>query len=146
MIIYKTSEIHESESGLLLCPVNITGEFKDTVMMDFRLKYPDVMKKYRNQAEKGNICFGRMYIVKDTKKDKNICILPVKEAAEEEYNYTNIKTAIEILKNYLEKNKEITLGIPEFGSYKMSWNRIKSIIESELLSIENEITIHEKKG
>ena len=123
--------------------VNCVGIMGKGIALQFKQKFPDYFKDYKKACNEGLYFPGHIYEYKQS-SDLSIISFTTKDHWRSPSRYAWIKSGLKELRVYL---KEITwkkrVAVPALGCSNggLSWSQVKPMIEQELGSLEDEITV-----
>jgi O-acetyl-ADP-ribose deacetylase (regulator of RNase III) len=121
--------------------VNTKGFMGAGIALEFKLRYPDLYKVYKNKCKKNEIIVGRVDFYKG--KDGYIINFPTKDDWKFPSKLEWIKLGLRDLKNKYKKYGIKSIAFPKLGAGKggLIWADVDSLIRNELEDIED-LTIH----
>jgi O-acetyl-ADP-ribose deacetylase (regulator of RNase III) len=148
MIKYRIGNIINSESEAIVNTVNLYGIMGKGIALAFKKAFPLNFRLYKKACENKDIAIGKLF-VSDTGEihPKYIINFPTKNhwrhPSKYEYIEEGMKDLVRIIKEYDIKS----IAIPPLGSGngKLEWQKVSTIIEDYLHSIEYfvDITIYQ---
>jgi O-acetyl-ADP-ribose deacetylase (regulator of RNase III) len=79
MIVYKEGSIFDSTTGCLVNPVNCVGVMGKGLALDFKRRYPEMFKKYKEFCDKRELSPGRVAFWASTEgSGPFVCLFPTK--------------------------------------------------------------------
>ncbi len=144
MIIYVKGDLLESDAQTLVNTVNCFGVMGKGIALEFRKKYPEMFKQYKEMCNAGEVKIGKLHLFKTS--DKWIVNFPTK-------NHWRFPSKLEYIEKglqfFMEHYKEWgieSIAFPKLGSNhgKLNWNDVKAVIEKYLSGLDIQIQVYEE--
>ncbi|RKN82853.1 type II toxin-antitoxin system antitoxin DNA ADP-ribosyl glycohydrolase DarG [Ulvibacterium marinum] len=148
MIQFKKGDIFESDATALVNTVNTVGIMGKGIALQFKKRFPNNYKVYREAWKNKELAIGKLLVVEDEsllKGKQYIINFPTKttwkKPSEYEYIEKGLNELVKILPNYPIQS----IAIPPLGSGNggLNWNNVKEIIISKLNGLDIEVTVYE---
>lgn len=145
-IIFKSSNILESNAGLIVNPVNTVGVMGAGLAKNLKQQYPDMFKEYRNYCKdhKTVRTFKGMYSEEDSKV---IYCLPTKEDYQHNSELWYVRYGmvhfVNFLNNYPHRERLERIAIPALGCGLggLDLTQVLHVILYQLRNLEFECTV-----
>lgn len=132
--------IFETDSDLLINPVNCRGVMGAGLAYQFKRYYPDMYTAYKEACSLNQIKIGNVWF--DLRDKPFICCFPTKDDWKTPSNYKYIRESAKSLVNYLNTNTILifgveTIAIPKLGCGLggLEWSAVKSILDEEFAEL-----------
>ncbi|MEJ5306711.1 MAG: macro domain-containing protein [candidate division WOR-3 bacterium] len=147
MIKFTTGNILESEAQALVNTVNTVGVMGKGIALQFKKSFPDNFNAYAKACKSKEIEIGKMFVFKENtlSGEKIIINFPTKKdwrkPSEYEYIEKGLDDLIRVIKEYNIKS----IAIPPLGagSGGLLWEKVKTIIQNKLGSLDIDIFVYE---
>jgi len=132
MITEKIGNIFTTKAQTIVNTINCVGVMGAGIAYEFRLRYPDMYKKYQQYCSEEKIYIGTLWIYKN--KDRNILNFPTKN----DWKYPSKEDYLKLgLQKFIDTYKErgiTSIAFPLLGADKggIDKNRSLSIMKSYL--------------
>lgn len=147
MIRYLKGNLLESEAEALVNTVNTVGVMGKGLALQFKEKFPENYRLYREACQQGMFHVGEMFVTlsNDLMGKKIIINFPTKTTWREPSNYQYIENGLVALKKEIVSRGIKSIAIPPLGSRNggLDWNRVRVMIESALSDLDCDILIYE---
>ncbi len=147
MIHYLTGNIFDSHAMALVNTVNLLGVMGKGIAFQFKEKYPNNYKVYKNACKDKTISIGKSLVTKEktTYGEKFIINFPTKTDWRKPSEYIYIEQGLENLVDIINQYGIKSIAIPPLGSGNggLNWPKVKSIIETKLSCLDIDIYIYE---
>ena len=125
--------IFHSKAEVLVNPVNCVGTMGAGLAKQFKLRYPDLDRRYRAACQSGLVKPGtvRLYRVSDTTTVAN---LPTKDHWRQPSHLKYVETGLESLNQALEQGEFRSVAVPALGAGLggLNWAEVEPLIRSIL--------------
>jgi len=141
MIIEKTGNIFTTKAQTIVNTVNCIGVMGAGIAYEFRLRYPDMYKKYQKYCYEKKIHVGTLWIYKS--KDKNVLNFPTKH----DWKYPSKEDYLKLgLQKFVDTYKQrgiTSIAFPLLGADRggIDKNRSLSIMKSYLNKCDVDVEI-----
>ena len=147
MIHYKTNEnILESNTQVLVNPVNCVGVMGKGLALQFKGKFPDYFKDYKYRCTKDRVKLGRVnpYCL-DKDNNKWLVSFPTKYHWRDKSEISSIKSGLSGLRNFCVNFRVISVAIPKLGCGLggLDWNDVKPLVEEVFGDVTFDVYIYE---
>ena len=136
-LIFTKANIFDLDVEVLVNPVNCVGVMGAGLAKEFKNRFPDHYKFYKEMCEEGNVEIGGLG---GSHIDGQVIIFLVtklhwKDPSKLEY----IEEALESLKNYIITHKRRSVALPALGCGLggLAWKDVKELIKEHLENIPN---------
>nr|WP_314115644.1 macro domain-containing protein [uncultured Leptotrichia sp.] len=138
----RKGNIFESETQALINPVNIEGVMGKGLAYQFKIKYPDNFKKYKQACLEKKIDIGKDLIYTE-EKNKIIINFPTKRSWRENSKIEYIQVGLKKLEELLRQLEIKSVSLPPIGAGngKLDWNNVKKEIEKFDTKVSKDINI-----
>lgn len=149
MITYVTGNIFDSTAQAIVNTVNTQGVMGKGLALQFKEAYPTNYELYRKACKRGEVVTGRMFITEDEGglfgRPRVIVNFPTKRAWRAPSEYSYIEEGLDDLRREIAARGIASIAIPPLGAGcgRLSWPRVKKMIEDALGDIDCDITIFE---
>jgi O-acetyl-ADP-ribose deacetylase (regulator of RNase III)/uncharacterized protein YwgA len=150
MIKFKTGNILEDESEVIVNTVNCVGVMGKGLALQFKKAYPNNFKQYKLACDKGLVKIGKMFVTK--RNDINnqwIMNFPTKNHWRGSSKIDYIELGLIDLVNQVKKLKIKSIAIPPLGTGLggLDWNIVKNKIIEAFADLNNvDVIIYQPKG
>lgn len=142
MIQYIEGDIFCSPAQTIVNTVNTVGVMGKGVALEFKLRYPEMFRNYRNACEKGLFKMGSLMLQYEA--DHWILLFPTKENWRNPSKLDYIeKGLIKFVDTYAEKNIT-SIAFPKLGCGNggLEWKNVKQLMEKYLSPLPIDIYIY----
>lgn len=151
MINYKVGNLFKKNSEAIVNTVNCVGAMGRGIALQFKKAYPDNYKAYSLACKHKEVVPGKMFVFKTGEMfdPKFIINFPTKRHWRGKSRIEDIELGLIDLRKVIVKNNIKSIAIPPLGSGLggLNWNKVKSLIENALKSLNDvNIVIFEPKG
>ena len=143
MITYLKGNIFFSPADVLVNPVNTVGVMGKGIAADFKKKYPDMFKKYKNFCDKKQFSVGELLLLPES--DYKILLFPTKKHWRGSSKIEYIELGLQKFVDTYEKKKINSIAFPLLGCGwgNLSWeNDVKPLMEKYLYDLPIDIYIY----
>jgi O-acetyl-ADP-ribose deacetylase (regulator of RNase III)/uncharacterized protein YwgA len=147
MIKILIGNIFESQAQTLVNTVNCVGIMGKGIAQEFKKRYPNMFKDYKNLCDKGEVHLGQPYIFK-TLYDKAIINFPTKKHWRAMSRLDDIKKGLDI---FIENYKQwgvTSVAFPPLGCGNggLEWEIVGPVIYQKLSNIDIPVEIYAPYG
>ena len=148
MIKYIEGDILESNAQALVNTVNTVGVMGKGIALQFKNAFPNNFKAYLNACKRDEIRIGKLLVTRDSNLntgDKIIVNFPTKKDWRKPSEYSFIEEGLTDLIRIIEKEQIESIALPPLGAGNggLEWEKVKTIIEQRIGSLNIEITVYE---
>lgn len=147
MITFKKGDLLSSDAQALVNTVNTVGVMGKGIALQFKNRFPNNYKVYRDACKNGSFKTGQVLVVLDGDllKKKWIINFPTKAHWKGDSKYEYIRTGLIALKQALIDHNIQSVAIPPLGCGNggLNWNEVRKMIEEELNDCSAEIFVYE---
>ena len=148
MITFKQGDLFQDQSEALVNPVNCVGVMGKGLALEFKNRFPDNFKDYKQACWKDQVQPGRMMVFNtyQPRIHQYIINFPTKRHWRDPSRIEDIETGIQALAEEIRSRRITSIAIPALGSGLggLQWNEVRPIIESGLRELEEvQITVYE---
>lgn len=148
MIHYKIGNMLESEAEALVNTVNTLGVMGKGIALQFKNMFPNNFKLYAKACENKEVKVGQLLVTEEEALltgRKTIINFPTKTNWRLPSEYKYIEDGLIELVKVIREKKIKSIAIPPLGSGNggLDWNRVKQILERELVNVDCEVFIYE---
>ena len=148
MITFKQGDLFQDQSEALVNPVNCVGIMGKGLALEFKNRFPDNFKEYKQACWKAQVQPGRMFVFNtyQPKIHQYVINFPTKRHWRDPSRIEDIETGIQALAEEVRSRRITSIAIPALGSGLggLRWNEVRPIIESGLRELEEvRITVYE---
>ncbi len=145
---YKKGNILESNTEVIVNPVNIVGVMGKSLALQFKQKFPTNYKIYKEACKNKTIDIGKLLLVDESTLEKKKFILnfPTKNHWSNPSKIEYIEEGLKDLVRIIENNNFESMAIPALGCGLggLEWENVKLLLEKYLGNLEGiEIVIFE---
>ncbi len=146
MIHFVKGNIFESDADALVNAVNTVGVMGGGIALEFKNRYPNNFSVYKQACDKGELKTGDILVVKEN-DGKTIINFPTKEHWKNPSQYEYIASGLIGLKEKIKEHNIRSIALPALGCGLggLMWDKVKSMIESELKNVDADIYVYEPK-
>ena len=141
MITFKQDNIFNIDAEAIINTVNTVGVMGKGIALQFKEKYPENFKVYKNACDNKEIYIGKVltFETQQIYNPKYIINFPTKEHWRNPSKMEYIKSGLEDLKKFIIDKNIKSIAIPPLGAGngKLEWNKVKKIIYNELKDLKN---------
>ncbi len=143
MIRYICGNIFDDDAQALVNTVNTEGVMGKGIALQFKERFPDNYRVYRQICKEGRLDVGNMLIVEDS--DRIIVNFPTKRSWRRPSEYDFINSGLLSLRKEIVDRSIKSIAIPALGSCNggLDWTRVKAMIVSILDNLDCDIRIYE---
>lgn len=148
MIQYKTGNIFESKAFALINTVNTVGIMGKGIALQFKKAFPNNYKAYVTACKSNKIDIGNLFFSLDSNLhsgEKMIINFPTKTHWRKPSEYSYIEEGLDDLIKIIKSNNIKSIAIPPLGAGNggLEWEKVKSIIEKKLTTLDIDIFVYE---
>lgn len=148
MIHYVKGNLLESNAEALVNTVNTVGVMGKGIALQFREKFPENYRIYRNACRKNELHVGEMLVVEESdlmSGRKLIVNFPTKKHWKFPSEYSYIEQGLTALRQEIVRRQIRSIAIPPLGSHNggLEWLRVKGMIENALADLDCDIQLYE---
>jgi O-acetyl-ADP-ribose deacetylase (regulator of RNase III) len=147
MIRYKKGNLLDAETQALVNTVNTVGVMGKGIALQFKTRFPNNYKVYRDACKAGTFKTGQVLVVAegDLLNQKIVVNFPTKEHWKAPSKYEYIESGLKALNQAVKDYGITSIAIPPLGCGNggLAWNIVKPMIEKELQNLEADIIIYE---
>lgn len=135
MIKYTKTSIFETNSDLLINPVNCVGIMGKGLALEFKNRYPNMYKQYKLDCSNNLYKPGKLFLY------NNIINFPTKVHWRDKSDIKFIEIGLNTFVRNINKFKNKSFSFPKLGTGcgKLSWGEVKPLMEYYLNNIESNI-------
>ena len=143
MIQYVKGDIFDSPAKVLVNPVNTVGVMGKGLALQFKNRYPEMFKKYKEQCVLGNFFVGELMLVHE--QDHDILLFPTKKDWRDPSELSYIKAGLQKLYLTYKQHNYESIAFPRIGCGcgGLNWNDVKPLMEKYLNTIPIFVMIYE---
>lgn len=146
MIRYIKGDLLSSTAEALVNTVNTVGVMGKGIALQFKNRFPQNYKVYRDACKNETFSIGQVLVVKegDLMNQKIIINFPTKAHWKADSKYEYISSGLEALKAAIIENNIRSIAIPPLGCGNggLEWNRVKLMIEESLHTMDCDIMVY----
>ena len=148
MITFKQGDLFQDQSEALVNPVNCVGIMGKGLALEFKNRFPDNFKEYKQACWRAQVQPGRMLVFNTYQPEIHHYVInfPTKRHWRDPSRIEDIETGIQALAEEVRSRRITSIAIPALGSGLggLRWNEVRPIIESGLRELEEvRITVYE---
>ncbi|MDY7396214.1 macro domain-containing protein [Aureibaculum sp. 2210JD6-5] len=148
MIHFVLGNLLESPAQAIVNTVNTVGVMGKGIALQFKNTFPNNYKIYKDLCKSGEFNIGDLLVVKDENLiigEKLIINFPTKTNWRKPSEYSYIQIGLEKLVSVISEYEIESIAIPPLGSGNggLQWQKVKSMMEETLSSVDCEIYIYE---
>ncbi len=147
MIKYTKGNLLDAHTDALVNTVNTVGVMGKGIALQFKNRFPNNYKVYRDACKAGTFKTGVVLVVSegDLLHQKIIVNFPTKEHWKSASQYEFIESGLKALKQTIIDHDIKSIAIPPLGCGNggLDWNIVKPMITSALQDLDAEIVIYE---
>lgn len=146
MKFIQNGNIFTADTEAVVNTVNCVGVMGKGIALQFREKYPENYKAYKNACATGNVVIGKMFVTKNGLLTPNYIInFPTKNHWRGKSQIEYIESGLDDLKSVLQKYNIKSVSIPPLGSGNggLDWDTVKQLIIDKLRDLDIDIVVFE---
>jgi O-acetyl-ADP-ribose deacetylase (regulator of RNase III) len=147
MIKYIKGNLLNSEAEALVNTVNTVGVMGKGIALQFKNRFKQNYKIYKEACDKGTFDTGQVLVVKenDLSRSRTIINFPTKKHWRGNSKYEYISSGLKALKKSLTEHNIASVAIPPLGCGNggLDWDKVRNLIESELTDLAIDIYVYE---
>lgn len=147
MIRYTKGNLLDANTEALINTVNTVGVMGKGIALQFKEAYPKNYKVYRDACKAGTFQTGQVLAVHDGDllNQKWIINFPTKAHWKGKSQYSYIEEGLKALKQKLIELEIKSVAMPPLGCGNggLDWEKVKTLIESELANLDIDILVFE---
>ena len=132
-IVTRTGNMLDSNAEILVNPVNCIGVMGAGLARQFKARYPEMYKQYRQDCLSGRITTGRvtMYRVRD---GRTVAAFPTKNHWENPSKLEYVREGLKSLRSQLVNTTVGSIAVPALGSGLggLDWRDVRPLIVEAL--------------
>lgn len=133
MIKFEKGDLFSVEVDALVNTVNCVGVMGKGIALQFRRKFPDNYKAYKNACKKNEVQLGKMFIFEKSPliSPKLIINFPTKRHWRDKSQLKDIDSGLNALIDDIERLKIKSIAVPALGCGNggLNWSIVKQKIE-----------------
>ncbi|MBO5946877.1 MAG: macro domain-containing protein [Alphaproteobacteria bacterium] len=140
------SDIFCANTEAIVNTVNCVGVMGKGIALQFREKFPENYKLYKNACDAGKVSIGKMFVTKNGLLKPNYIVnFPTKKHWRGKSELSYIEDGLSDLRKFLIDYKIKSIAIPPLGAGNggLDWVDVKKIIIDKLSDIDAEILVFE---
>lgn len=146
MIRYIEGNLFDSTAQAIVNTVNLQGVMGKGIALQFKKKYAENYRIYKQACESGDIAIGKL-LVSETRLltgPQYIINFPTKTEWRKPSEYPYIETGLEDLKRIISDYGLHSVALPPLGAGNggLDWGRVKTKIEEILANVSAEIQVY----
>lgn len=146
MIRYIKGDLLSSTAEALVNTVNTVGVMGKGIALQFKNRFPQNYKIYKEACNNGSLTTGQVLVVKedDLLHQKTIINFPTKAHWKSDSKYEYISSGLIALKAAIKENNIRSIAIPPLGCGNggLDWSRVSIMIEEALREINCDIEVY----
>ncbi len=141
MIKYIMGDLLKSDAECLVNAVNCEGYMGKGIAYEFKVKFPENYKDYKEACNSGVLKIGTLHYFKEN--EKIIINFPTKNKWRAKSKIEYIEQGLNELLKIISELEIKSIAIPALGSGNggLDWNEVKILIEQKLKELSNNIDI-----
>lgn len=148
MIHYEIGNLLESQAEALVNTVNTDGIMGKGIALQFKAMFPNNFKIYAKACANKEIGIGKLLVTEEVSLlggKKFIINFPTKTSWRKPSEYIYIEKGLEDLVRIIKERKINSIAIPPLGAGNggLDWNKVRSLLEEYLGSIDCDIHIYQ---
>lgn len=148
MINYVTANLLDSNAEALVNTVNTQGVMGKGIALQFKNRFPENYKVYRERCLSNNLHIGDLLITQEDtllNGKKTIINFPTKTNWRLPSEYSYIEAGLATLVKEIEGRGIKSIAIPPLGAGNggLDWQRVKSLLEQYLSNLNCDIIVYE---
>lgn len=149
MIRYTTGNLLDSDAQAIVNTVNTDGVMGKGIALQFKKRFPLNYKAYVKACKSGECRIGRMFITEEERSDfmehRYIINFPTKTTWRKPSEYVYIEEGLRQLVCDIKRLGITSIAIPPLGAGngQLDWQRVKTMIESQLAEVDCDVIIYE---
>jgi len=146
MIEFVKGNIFDSETEAIVNAVNTVGIMGKGIALEFKKRYPENFKVYKNACETGTLKTGSVLVVKEY-DGKIIINFPTKAHWKDASKLKYIIDGLESLKSMVLNQNIKSLALPAIGCGLggLKWEVVKELIKKDLSHLDANIFVYEPR-
>lgn len=146
MKFIQNSDIFNANTEAVVNTVNCVGVMGKGIALQFREKYPENYKLYKNACDAGKVAVGKMFVTRNGLLKPNYIVnFPTKKHWRGKSELEYIESGLIDLKRILKEYKIKSIAIPPLGSGNggLNWIEVKNLIIDKLSDVDAEVFVYE---
>lgn len=147
MITYKTGNLLNAPTEVLVNTVNTVGVMGKGIALQFKKAFPEVFKAYSEAVKQGVITIGKVQVVplKIVDGPRYVINFPTKQHWRSPSQLAWIEAGLLDLKQQLAAHNIQSVALPPLGCGNggLRWNEVKALIEQTLADSSVDIQVYE---
>lgn len=148
MIRYVTGNLFDSDAQALVNTVNTQGVMGKGIALQFKERYPNNYRLYRDACKQGKVTVGKMFITEEREMSgvtRTIVNFPTKAQWRRPSQYRYIEEGLKDLHEQITIRGIRSIAIPPLGSSNggLDWNKVRPMIAEALADVDSDIIIYE---
>lgn len=141
-IQYISSSIFESRLQTLVNPVNTVGVMGKGLAAEFKHRYPEMFKRYKEHCEAGALTIGKLHLYQA--RWRLILNFPTKKYWKDPSELEWIEIGLKKLAAIYEEKGIISLAMPQLGCGNggLGWEDVQPLIERYMEPLPIPIHVH----
>jgi O-acetyl-ADP-ribose deacetylase (regulator of RNase III)/uncharacterized protein YwgA len=135
-----------SDAEALVNTVNTVGIMGKGIALQFKSRFPENYRAYKDACKKGTFKTGQVLVVRDGDllNKKVVINFPTKEHWKGSSKYEYISSGLISLKEAIKNNKIKSIAIPPLGCGNggLDWEKVKTLIEAALKDVDATIYVY----
>jgi len=141
MIMYKTGDLFTEDVEAIINTVNCVGVMGAGLALQFKNRYPDNYKAYKEACKRNEVVPGKMFVysLDGDNTPKYIVNFPTKRHWKNPSYLEDIETGLEDLVQVIQQRGIKSIAVPALGAGLggLDWNEVREQIEKYLGPLED---------
>lgn len=147
MLKYIKGDIFESNAEALVNTVNTVGVMGKGIALQFKERFPENYRLYKEACEKGEIAIGKVFVTSTNRytNPKWIVNFPTKKHWMHRSSYSFIERGLDDLLKVIRALHIQSIAIPPLGAGLggLDWEKVKKLIAEKLGDLDTIVEIYE---
>ena len=146
MITFKSGDMFEGTYDVMVNTVNCVGVMGKGVALEFKKRFPDMFRAYKEDCSKGEVVPGKLHVWVGW--TETIVNLPTKRHWRDGSRYEDVEVGLVALREYLASRGAVTVALPPpgCGNGGLDWKVVKGMVSKHLDGLDASITAFEPVG
>ena len=150
MITFKHGDLFDDRAQALVNPVNCAGAMGKGLALEFKKRFPDNFKEYRQACHHGKLQPGRMFVFNTYRPHAHRYIInfPTKRHWRDGSRIEDIESGTAALAQEVRDRRIESVAIPALGAGLggLPWKKVRAVIEEGMRDLDDvRITVYEPR-
>ncbi len=145
MLTYVRTSIFDSPAQTLVNTVNVVGVMGKGIALEFKGRYPDMFRAYKNLCDKDQLAVGKLHLWRAP--DHWILNFPTKTTWKKPSAIAYVEAGLE---TFVASYREMGISSISFpplgcGNGNLSWDEVRPLMERYLSKLEIPVYVHDRQ-